>query len=111
MDTDALKRQLGLRLKELRLAKGLKQEDLADYGFSYRYYGKIERGIVNVTLETLARLCEIFEVSLSDLFVFIETGVEVTEDREAVAVKVGQLLKRKGKAKIRKLRVFIDEIL
>jgi transcriptional regulator with XRE-family HTH domain len=69
MDTDALKRQLGLRLKELRLAKGLKQEDLADYGFSYRYYGKIERGIVNVTLETLARLCEIFEVSLSDLFV------------------------------------------
>jgi transcriptional regulator with XRE-family HTH domain len=28
MDTENLKRQLGYRLKELRLARGLKQEDL-----------------------------------------------------------------------------------
>ena len=32
MDTENIKKKLGLRLKELRLAKGLKQEDLADYG-------------------------------------------------------------------------------
>jgi len=91
MDTDDLKRKLGLRLKELRLGKGLKQEDLEQWGFSYRYYGKIERGMVNVTLETLVRLCEIFDTSISDLFAFTDTG-EVSEDREAVSVKVVQVL-------------------
>ncbi len=110
MDTDDLKRKLGLRLKELRLGKGLKQEDLEQWGFSYRYYGKIERGLVNVTLETLVRLCEIFGVSLSDLFAFMVTG-EVSEDREAVAVKVAKILSGKSKRKITKLKVFLDKIL
>jgi len=110
MDIDNLKKQLGLRLKELRMAEGLKQEDLEDYGFSYRYYGKIERGLVNPTLETLARLCEIFKVSLPDLFLFMSPGREVSEDREAVAIKVAGVLKGK-KHKVHRLRVFLDEIL
>jgi transcriptional regulator with XRE-family HTH domain len=63
MDIDKIKRQLGIRFKELRLSKGLKQEDLEPLGFSYRYYGKIERGLANLTLDTLIRLCNIFEVS------------------------------------------------
>ena len=111
MHIDALKRQLGLRLKELRVARGLKQEDLEKWGFSYRYYGKMERGLVNPTVETLDRLCEIFEVSLSDLFAFMETDSEASEQREAVAVKVAQLLREKSDKRIRRLKVFLDEIL
>ena len=42
MGMDNLKKQLGYRLKELRLTKSLRQEDLENYGFSYRYYGKME---------------------------------------------------------------------
>jgi len=111
MDTENIKKKLGLRLKELRLAKGLNQEDLEPLGFSYRYYGKIERGLANVTLETLVRLCQIFEVGLSDLFLFMEVDQGTSEDREAVAVKVGQLLSGKSKKNIKKLRLFLDEIL
>lgn len=111
MDIDDVKRKLGLRLKELRLGKGLKQEDLEGWGFSYRYYGKIERGLANVTLETMARLCEIFEVSLADLFLFMDESNRISDDREAVAVKVAQVLKGKSKKKVQKLRVFLDEIL
>ena len=107
MDTDKLKTQLGIRFKELRLAEGLKQEDLEQWGFSYRYYGRIERGLVNLTLETLVRLCEIFDVSLPELFSFLDT--DVSEDRERVAVKVAKVLKKGGKLK--KLEVFLDEIL
>ncbi|MFZ0485093.1 MAG: helix-turn-helix transcriptional regulator [Desulfobacterales bacterium] len=95
MHLDDIKKKLGLRLKELRLAKGLNQEDLEPLGFSYRYYGKIERGLANVTLETLVRLCQIFEVDLSDLFVFMDADREASEDKEAVAVKVGKLLSSK----------------
>ena len=50
MDTENFKRQLGNRLKLLRTAKGMRQEDLEDLGFSYRYYGRLERGLVNPTL-------------------------------------------------------------
>jgi transcriptional regulator with XRE-family HTH domain len=111
MDIENIKRKLGLRLKELRLAKGLNQEDLEPLGFSYRYYGKIERGLANVTLETLVRLCEIFEVGLFDLFLFMDTDIEASEDKEAVAVKVAQLLSSKNKKNLKKLRLFLDEIL
>ena len=111
MDSNDVKKKLGLRLKELRLAKGLKQEDLEQYGFSYRYYGKIERGLANVTLETLVRLCEIFEVSLSDLFMFMDTDRKASEDREAVAVMVAMLLSGKNKKNVKKLKIFLDEIL
>ena len=111
MDINVLKKQLGLRLKEVRLAKGMKQEDLEKWSFSYRYYGRMERGLVNPTLETLARLCDIFEISMSDLFAFTDTDREASEDREAVALKVAQVLKGRSKKRIRKLRVFLDEVL
>jgi transcriptional regulator with XRE-family HTH domain len=110
MDSTNLKKQLGHRLKELRLAKGLRQEDLEDWGFSYRYYGRMERGLVNPTLETLERLCDIFEVNLGDLFLLMEAGAKASEDREAVALKVGKVLKGSDR-KVKKLRVFLDHIL
>jgi len=111
MDIDIVKVQLGLRLKELRRAKKLRQEDLEKWGFSYRYYGKLERGLVNPTLYTLLRLCEVFQVSLSELFLFAESSREATEDNEAVATKVGELLRAGEKTKIKRLRVFLSEVL
>ena len=111
MDVNALQRHVGLRLKALRLAKKLKQEDLEQWGFSYRYYGKMERGLVNPTLETLDRLCKIFEIELPDLFVFIESENIVSEEGEAVAAKVASLLKEGNSKKIYKLKIFLDEIL
>ena len=110
MGMDNLKKQLGYRLKELRLTKGLRQEDLENYGFSYRYYGKMERGLVNPTLETLEKLCSIFEISLSDMFLFLEPDRKGSEDRETVALKVGEILKGSDR-KVEKLKVFLTEIL
>jgi len=112
MCSDILKKQLGLRLKQLRLAKGLRQEDLEKWGFSYRYYGRLERGMVNPTLETLSRLCEIFDVALSDLFLFLDSNIETASDeREAVLIKISQLMKENKRNKIKKLKVFLEEIL
>ena len=110
MDADRLKKQLGMRLKELRLGRNLTQEDLEGMGFSYRYYGRIERGLANVTIETLSRLCDIFDIDISDLFAFTNIE-EVSEDREAVAVKVGKVLSGKSKIKVKKLKTFLDDIL
>lgn len=111
MDINDIQRQIGLRLKELRLAKGLRQEDLEKWDFSYRYYGKLERGLVNPTLGTLIRLCEIFDVTLMDLFRFMEKDGLTSEERESVAVNVSKILKENKKKNIQKLKVFLDEIL
>ena len=111
MDVKEIQRQIGLRLKELRLAKGLRQEDLEKWDFSYRYYGMIERGLVNPSLDTLLRLCKIFDVNLLDLFRFLEIDGIPTEEREAVAIKVSKILKENKKIKIQKLKIFLDEIL
>ena len=111
MDTETLMKRLGLRLKALRLRNHLKQEDLENYGFSYRYYGKIERGVVNPTLDTLLRLCRIFKVNLSDLFVFIDAGELVDEEREAISLKIADLLWEENREKEYKLKLFLDEFL
>jgi transcriptional regulator with XRE-family HTH domain len=110
MDVEVIKRKLGIRLKELRLAKRLRQEDLDRWGFSYRYYGRLERGLVNPTIETLAKLCKIFGVTMSDLF-FSMDDRSVSEERERVAIKLVEVLKENRKRKIKKLSVFLDEIL
>jgi transcriptional regulator with XRE-family HTH domain len=111
VDSNDIQRQIGLRFRELRLAKGLRQEDLEKWDFSYRYYGTIERGITNPTLGTLIKLCEIFEISLMELFSFMDSEGLVTDEREAVAVKIAKVLKENKKTTIQKLKVFLDEIL
>ena len=75
MDVKEVQKQLGLRLRQLRLAKNLRQEDLEKWDFSYRYYGMIERGLINPSLDTLFRLCKIFDVSLYELFRFLDIEI------------------------------------
>ena len=111
MDTEVLKKRLGLRLKELRLAKGLRQEDLEKWDVSYRYYGRMERGLVNPTIETLVKLCGIFGVSLSDLFIFLNDSKKFNDDTEAVTMKLVKIMNEGQNAKIKKLKIFLEEII
>lgn len=110
MDLEDVQKRLGLRFRQFRLAKGLRQEDMEPLGINFRYYGKIERGLANLTLETMLRLCEIFEVTPVQLFSFFEDG-KISEDREAVATEITKLFKQKRDTKVKKLRLFLEKIL
>jgi len=60
--------KFGLRVRELRLLKGLSQEDLADLAGLHRtYIGGIERGERNVAFLNIVRLAKALEIPLSDL--------------------------------------------
>ncbi|MEA5571218.1 helix-turn-helix transcriptional regulator [Calothrix sp. UHCC 0171] len=60
--------KFGLRIRELRLLKGLSQEYLADLAGLHRtYIGGIERGERNVAFLNIVRLAKALEISLSDL--------------------------------------------
>jgi transcriptional regulator with XRE-family HTH domain len=65
-----VKAQFGQRLRELRLANGITQEQLAELsGLSYKFIGEIERGHGNPTLVTLRQLSIGLGLEMHDFFV------------------------------------------
>lgn len=62
-------KKLGLRIKTLREERGWTQEQCASYlGFHYSTIGHFESGDRNVTLATLEKIAEGFNITLEDLF-------------------------------------------
>ena len=60
--------RFGNRLRELRQAKGISQEALADLAGLHRtYVSSVERGERNISLQNIDRLASALEVSLADL--------------------------------------------
>jgi transcriptional regulator with XRE-family HTH domain len=70
MTDERLMRMVGKRVKELRLERGLKQEEMCQFGFEYKYYQRIEYGQKNLSLKTLSRLAKAFGVGVEELFRF-----------------------------------------
>lgn len=70
MTDKRLMQLVGKRVRELRIARGLKQEDMCQVGFDYKYYQRIEYGEKNLTLKTLNKLAEGLGVPVSELFHF-----------------------------------------
>jgi XRE family transcriptional regulator, regulator of sulfur utilization len=65
------RRQLGQRLKSLRLLRGYTQEQLAErIEINPKYLSSIERGVENPTLDLLCRLANGLQVDLYELFQF-----------------------------------------
>ncbi|MEW5949931.1 MAG: helix-turn-helix transcriptional regulator [Thermodesulfobacteriota bacterium] len=103
---------IGGKLRRLRFAKGWTQEEIEDkFGFSYRYYGKLERGEVNPTIGTLARLAKIFEIPLTDLLESELAGKHLSEEAESVLLAVREVIARDDRQALRKLEVFLREII
>jgi transcriptional regulator with XRE-family HTH domain len=68
-----IKGRFGKRVRELRLARGLSQEELAfRVGVHRTYLGSIERGERNPALKNIAAIAKALDVTLSELFSFEE---------------------------------------
>lgn len=60
---------IGGRIKELRVAKGLQQSELADMvGITRESLSRMERNKVSPSIETLERICDALEVSIRQFF-------------------------------------------
>lgn len=79
--------RVGARLKHLRQARKLTQEQLAEAaGLSYKFVGEIERGIGNPTLTTLEALALALQVGVTDL-VSDEARADRVSARDATLVR------------------------
>jgi len=66
-----VKKQLGAKIKRLRLKHDLTQDELAEkMGLATRTLCGIENGENFVKSDTLERFCEVFGISCSELFAF-----------------------------------------
>lgn len=66
---DEVAKKLGSRIRELREARGLSQERLAEKAQLHRtYLGGIERGLRNPALRNIAKIAEALETSVATLF-------------------------------------------
>ena len=59
---------LGSRIKALRIAKNLTQEQVADQiGVSRQKYARIESGANSITLDILSKVAEVLGVTVGDI--------------------------------------------
>ncbi|MBE5036974.1 helix-turn-helix transcriptional regulator [Subdoligranulum sp. DSM 109015] len=61
------------RLEELRRARGIRQEELADaLGVSRQTIGSLENGRYNPSILLAFKLAHYFEMSIEDIFIYEE---------------------------------------
>lgn len=66
-------RAFGQAIREIRKAAGMTQEQLAERsGMDATYIGRVERGQINVTLETQERIACALKLRLSELLLKAE---------------------------------------
>ena len=76
--------QIGNRLAELRNAKSFSQEEVAKrIGISRQKYVCIEKGIDSVTLETLVKLANVFNVNIKDITKVLEQKTRAEEQKKS----------------------------
>lgn len=64
-----IQKQVGKRIKKIRLSLNLSQEDCAlNSGLNRTYFGSVERGERNISVINLNKICKSFKVSLKDFF-------------------------------------------
>ena len=68
LDPDRVLVDVGRRVGELRVARGLTQQQLADAaGIGWKYQQQIELGYENLTLKSLVKMANVLGVTLVDL--------------------------------------------
>ncbi|MCC8103547.1 MAG: helix-turn-helix domain-containing protein [Clostridiales bacterium] len=74
---------LGSRIKALRIARNLTQEQVADrIGVSRQKYARVESGVNSATLDILSKVAEILDVTVGDI-------TRVLDETPVVAYRAG----------------------
>lgn len=112
MEPKSIQRVLADRIRKIRKAKGLRQEDMETRGINYKYYQRIEAGNVNLTIKTIEKIASALDTSIMDIFRFpFPKKVYSEAEAEQVIALINQIISANDKEAIRKLKVFIKEIL
>lgn len=81
-----LRENFGARIKQLRKAKGLTQEKLAERaGLETAYLGDIERGKRNLTIDNIEKIARGFKIEPFKLFLFHSGSSDTVVENKVMA--------------------------
>ena len=64
-----IQKQVGKRIREIRLSKKISQEDCAlNCDLNRTYFGSVERGERNISIINLNKICLSLDISLKEFF-------------------------------------------
>lgn len=99
--------RVGKNIREKRKDKGLTQEELAEKAdINPKFLGKVERAETNVSLLTLAKICDALGISICELVAFTSMDKELLRLGE-LSSEIWKLVKHKDKKMIQlSIKVF-----
>jgi len=102
-------RAIGNRLLTFRKSTGMTQAELAEKaGLSDRTYADIERGTVNMRLETLLRICDVLRITPNDILTQETENHDRTQ--EEIISCLSSCSQKDRETAIRLISVFIDSL-
>lgn len=108
-NADILK-QFGERVRDLRKAQGLSQEELAEKAdLHYTYIGGVERGERNLSLKSIERIASALKIEIRELFIPYlpeKAGVESNK----IISDINNLLTSKNVGILRLIKQLIKDI-
>lgn len=105
-----LRNSVGERIRAIRKAKGLTQQQLAELsGLDDAYVGSLERGERNFSIDTLEKVVLALEVPTADLFLSIENSNDQYIQQKAID-EYSVIIHRLSPKKINKFTKVITEI-
>ena len=107
----SLRKSFGQRLRSIRLAKGLTQEELAGKaGLHTTYIGIIERGKQGASLDTIEKLATALGVKEEKFFSFISRKYSI-EEKEGLIIDLENTLRKQKIEDIKKISRICEIVL
>ncbi len=101
---------IGENFYHVRRMRGMTREDVAERAdISDRTYADIERGTVNMRIETMLRICKALDVTPDDVFVKSET-IQNNLKKEDIFDRLDTCTKKETETALRLLSVYLDSL-
>lgn len=105
----ALRRRLGMRIRRLRRAHLLTQEELAARADTDpKYLGAVERGQANIGLDKIEKLARALDVDATELLSPDEPATDASVDR--FVRRASALFRKAGTAKRRLMSQILEDV-
>ena len=102
-------RKIGNKLLAVRKKAGLTQVEVAEAsGLSSRTYADIERGTVNMRVETILRICEALHITPDEILT--ESNTELTTQQEEILSRLNACSPKDKETALRLLSVYLRSL-
>ena len=110
MSANSLK-LLGTKIRDLRKAKGLSQEELGEKaGFHFSYIGGVERAEKNISILNLFKIASALDVGVHELFSYCKDTRSITIAKETEVQEIMDLLLQQEAKDLRKAKNVLKEL-